>query len=114
MYGPNTNIVVNGSIIFFSECETRYIMGCIELMLRKRLCRDGAANATCTTRSTRRSTPPTCRWPGVVPQVTSWYKNAKGRVTQNWPFPLVDYWDRTRAPNPSDFEFETKSAVAAE
>ncbi|HUO93915.1 MAG TPA: NAD(P)/FAD-dependent oxidoreductase, partial [Rhizomicrobium sp.] len=34
MYGPNTNIVVNGSIIFFSECEIRYIMGCIELMLR--------------------------------------------------------------------------------
>ncbi len=42
MYGPNTNIVVNGSIIFFSECEIRYIMGCIETLLRKRLCRDGA------------------------------------------------------------------------
>src|SRR5262249_13137570 len=26
MYGPNTNIVVNGSIIWFSECEARYIM----------------------------------------------------------------------------------------
>ena len=25
-YGPNTNIVVNGSIVFFSECEVRYIM----------------------------------------------------------------------------------------
>ncbi|MEM7768733.1 MAG: NAD(P)/FAD-dependent oxidoreductase, partial [Pseudomonadota bacterium] len=28
MYGPNTNIVVNGSIIFFSECEAHYILGC--------------------------------------------------------------------------------------
>ncbi len=34
MYGPNTNIVVNGSIIFFSECEIRYIQGLLELLLR--------------------------------------------------------------------------------
>ena len=33
LYGPNTNIVVNGSIIYFSECEVRYILGCIELLL---------------------------------------------------------------------------------
>src|SRR5690606_25533526 len=32
-YGPNTNIVVNGSITFFSECEVRYILGCIHLLL---------------------------------------------------------------------------------
>ena len=24
MYGPNTNIVINGSIIYFSECEAHY------------------------------------------------------------------------------------------
>ena len=32
LYGPNTNIVVNGSIIFFSECSVRYILGCLKLM----------------------------------------------------------------------------------
>ena len=37
------------------------------------------------------------------PHVTSWYKNAKGRVSQNWPFPLVDYWTATLKPNPDDF-----------
>ena len=37
------------------------------------------------------------------PDVTSWYKNAVGRVSQNWPFPLVDYWNATVAPNPDDF-----------
>ncbi len=113
MYGPNTNIVVNGSIIFFSECETHYIMGCIELMLRKGYAamepkRDvhDAFNETIDAGNAGMA------WGS--PQVNSWYKNAKGRVTQNWPFPLVDYWDRTRTPNPSDFVFETKSAVAAE
>ena len=40
LYGPNTNIVVNGSIIFFSECEMRYIMSCLKLLL-ERACRAG-------------------------------------------------------------------------
>jgi 4-hydroxyacetophenone monooxygenase len=50
-----------------------------------------------------------------VPQVTSWYKNEKGRVSQNWPFPLIDYWNATLAPNPTDFILRKKrmAAVAA-
>ena len=32
IYGPNTNIVVNGSIIFFSECSVRYIVGALRLL----------------------------------------------------------------------------------
>jgi 4-hydroxyacetophenone monooxygenase len=37
--------------------------------------------------------------------VPTWYKNAKGRVTQNWPFSLVEFWRQTRAPDPQDYEF---------
>ena len=33
MYGPNTNIVINGSIIFFSECEVVYILESLRWML---------------------------------------------------------------------------------
>src|SRR4029077_19524658 len=33
LYGPNTNIVINGSIIYFSECEVRYVLGCVRLLL---------------------------------------------------------------------------------
>ena len=35
--------------------------------------------------------------------VNTWYKNAKGRVTQNWPYSLLEYWERTRQPNPDDY-----------
>jgi 4-hydroxyacetophenone monooxygenase len=49
-----------------------------------------------------------------APQVTSWYKNAKGRVSQNWPFPLVDYWTATLAPNPADFVLGAKVTEPAE
>ena len=38
-----------------------------------------------------------------VSSVNSWYKNASGRVCQNWPFPLLDYWRATRSPEPTDY-----------
>ena len=34
LYGPNTNIVINGSIIYFSECEVHYITQCLKHMLK--------------------------------------------------------------------------------
>jgi 4-hydroxyacetophenone monooxygenase len=36
--------------------------------------------------------------------VHSWYKNEHGRVAQNWPFTLLEYWQRTQRPDPDDFE----------
>ena len=33
LYGPNTNLVANGSIIFFSECEVHYLLECIRVLL---------------------------------------------------------------------------------
>ena len=102
LYGPNTNIVVNGSIIFFSECAARYIVECLRLLIenggRSLECRQSvhdSYNATIDAENQLMA------W--GVPQVSSWYKNRKGRVSQNWPLPLVDYWVRTREPEPTDF-----------
>ena len=111
IYGPNTNIVVNGSIIFFSECSVRYIVGCLKLMAEtdadtlevKREVHD-AFNVKVDKANDLMA------W--GAPQVTSWYKNATGRVSQNWPFPLVDYWTATVAPKPENFIL--KSRVKAE
>ena len=67
LYGPNTNLVANGSIIFFSECAVRYVLSGD----RTRCC--GAATArstaapTSTTRTTPTSTRPTRRWRGAPP-----------------------------------------------
>jgi 4-hydroxyacetophenone monooxygenase len=33
MYGPGTNGVNGTSIIYNSECQMRYIMGCIDMVL---------------------------------------------------------------------------------
>ena len=113
LYGPNTNIVVNGSIIFFSECSVRYVLESLKLLAE-------------TGHSTMEVKPSVhdaynekvdaanklMAW--GAPQVTSWYKNATGRVSQNWPFPLVEYWQATLKPNPNDFTFgERRSRKAA-
>jgi hypothetical protein len=104
LYGPNTNIVVNGSIVFFSECEMRYVLGCIDLLLR-----DGHAAMDCRgavhDAYNRLIDEGNQRMTWGTPGVRSWYKNARGRVTQNWPFTLLEYWGRTRAPDPADYEF---------
>ena len=110
IYGPNTNIVVNGSIIFFSECSVRYILGCLKLLAET----DAAAMEP------RREVHDAFNikvdegnrlmaW--GAPQVTSCYKNEAGRVTQNWPFALVDYWRATLAPDPNDFVLEKSSEL---
>jgi len=37
--------------------------------------------------------------------VNSWYKNKAGRVTQNWPHRLIDYWKITRQADSADYTF---------
>jgi len=103
LYGPNTNIVINGSIIYFSECGVRYILGCIEHLLRNRLTsidvkRDVHDEFGVAVDAENR------RMAWGWSDVNSWYKNDLGRVAQNWPFTLLDYWQRTLRPDPEDFE----------
>ena len=35
LYGPNTNIVHGGSIIYNTECQVHYLIQCIALMAEK-------------------------------------------------------------------------------
>jgi 4-hydroxyacetophenone monooxygenase len=40
-----------------------------------------------------------------VGNVNTWYKNDLGRVSQNWPFNSIQYWQQTREPDPADYVF---------
>lgn len=112
IYGPNTNIVVNGSIIFFSECAVRYILGCLRLLAETGAAamevKPGVHDAFNVKVDEANK-----GWAWGSPHVTSWYKNAFGRVSQNWPFGLIDYWRATLAPNPDDFVLERQSEPVA-
>ncbi|MCY3616078.1 MAG: NAD(P)/FAD-dependent oxidoreductase [Acidimicrobiaceae bacterium] len=103
LYGPNTNIVVNGSIIYFAECATHYVVECLRLLASQGAaamdCRPDAYNRYAARMDEHNSQ---MAW-GISP-VNSWYKSPSGRIAQNWPLPLIDYWRQTRAPSPADFE----------
>ncbi len=103
LYGPNTNIVINGSIIYFSECGVRYILGLLGLALGQgataiEVKRDVHDRFNEAIDAENRSM--AWGWSSV----NSWYKNASGRVAQNWPFTLLEYWQRTKRPDPADFD----------
>jgi 4-hydroxyacetophenone monooxygenase len=103
-YGPNTNIVINASTIYFVECEVRYILGCLEMLLAR------GARAIDVDRRVHdefnaRVDAQNRMMAWGFSKVTSWYKNEFGRVAQNWPFSLLEFWQLTRQPNPDDYAF---------
>jgi 4-hydroxyacetophenone monooxygenase len=103
LYGPNTNIVVNGSIIYFSECEVHYVVGCIRKLLET-----GAAaldpKPSVHDAYNEKIDAKNLQMAWGVSSVSTWYKNATGRTAQNWPFSLLEYWQQTREPDLDDFE----------
>jgi 4-hydroxyacetophenone monooxygenase len=104
MYGPNTNIVVNGSIIFFSECEMRYILSCLEQLIGgKRRAMEPREDVH--DRYNAEIDAANARMSWGISKAPTWYRNEKGQVTQNWPFTLMRYWMQTKAANPDDYRF---------
>ena len=103
LYGPNTNIVINGSIVYFSECGVRYVMGCLKLLLTERH-RAIDVRKDVHDEFNERVDAENRNMAWGWSDVNSWYKNEVGRVAQNWPFTLLEYWQRTLAPDPRDYE----------
>jgi 4-hydroxyacetophenone monooxygenase len=102
LYGPNTNIVINGSIIYFSECGVRYILECIGTLLRDgHRALDVRKDVHDEFNEQVDAANKLMAWGWS--DVNSWYKNEHGHVAQNWPFTLLEYWQRTLAPDPDDY-----------
>ena len=95
LYGPNTNLVVNGSLVFLVECAVDRILRMIEFLADsdavsvdvppevvsefvRDIDRENAAMA----------------WGD--PRVDNWYKGADGRVVSVWPFSMRRFWEDTR------------------
>lgn len=107
MYGPNTNIVVNGSIIFFSECEMLYVMQSVRHLLENDFTSmdcDLQVHDSYNEQIDRENLE--MAWGAST--VNSWYKNANGRVTQCWPGTLVEFWQQCRDFDPQAYRW-TKS-----
>lgn len=99
LYGPNTNLGHN-SIIFMIERQIGWILQAVRtLATEQRRWVDvrpevqAASNARLDAELARTV------WAG---DCHSWYKDAKGRITNNWSSFTFRYWQRTRRLHPSD------------
>lgn len=102
MYGPNTNPGHGGSYIFLAECQARYIIqamlhwsdsGALYQDVREDV-HDDYNQAVDTQHA------------GMVwshQGMTTYYRNAVGRVVATLPWRIVDYWEKTKTFNPRDY-----------
>lgn len=100
VYGPNTNLAA-GSIIYILESQARYIRQAIQLLagrpghtLEVRAEPEQQFNTALQQRLAR--TP----WNFC----SSWYRNAAGRITNNWPGSQTSYRRRIRKLNRNDYK----------
>ncbi|MFF5109553.1 flavin-containing monooxygenase [Streptosporangium sp. NPDC000509] len=100
LYGPNTNLG-HTSIVFMLECQVRYVMGCLP-QLASRGPMEVRPEAMDTWRQNLDRDMEGMVWQAGC---TSWYKNASGRVTGNWPGSATAYRRLTRTPRPEAFQF---------
>lgn len=103
MYGPGTNLAHGGSLIFHSECQMRYISGCLEELIT------GGYSSMEPTRERyddwhERSQAEMRTLVWSQPSIKhSFFKNAHGEIHGLSPWRIVDYWTWTQRPDLHDF-----------
>jgi 4-hydroxyacetophenone monooxygenase len=104
LYGPNTNLITNGSLVLFSEIEIEYVMRCLRTLGER-----GARAMVCTEEASERYN---ARIDAAarsmaygIEGVSNWYKSSSGRVTQNWPLSTIDFWRQMQTVQTQDFRF---------
>ena len=102
MQGPNSGLGHGGSAIFQAECQARYIAGCLARMIE-----DGIdaidVQQDVHDEYVRRVD---AEHEGMIwthPGMSTYYRNAGGRVVSVMPWRLVDYWSMTHEPDFSEF-----------
>ncbi|TWG06237.1 4-hydroxyacetophenone monooxygenase [Streptomyces brevispora] len=98
--GPNTNYVVHGQFHFMIECGVEFTVEAIHQLLRRDAGALEVGQETLERFLAWVDQGNAARAWGQ-PQVHTWYKNARGRVSQVWPYSHLEYWQLTRG---ADFD----------
>ena len=104
MYGPGTNLAHGGSLIFHSECQMRYITGCLnKLVSGGHKAMEPKPDVTDAYWERLENELMTLVW--AQPSIKhSHFKNSRGKIHSLSPWRLVDYWTWTRRPDFADFD----------
>lgn len=112
IYGPNTNLSHGGSAVFHSECQVRYIMQALrELVETGQAALEVRPEPFWDYQEKVDKAHSQLVW--AHPGVTSWYKNAAGRVHAASPWRLVDYRNMTARFDPAEYTFTPARVTSA-
>jgi 4-hydroxyacetophenone monooxygenase len=102
MLGPNSGPAHGGSVIFQSECQSRYISACLVDMIERGVAAidvrpDVLDDYVCKVDAEHEA----MIW--THPGMTTYYRNKSGRVFSAMPWRFVDYWAMTHDPDFSQY-----------
>lgn len=105
MYGPNTNTVIHGNLVFFLECQAAYMISAVQMLAKgghHSMVLKPDVFADYDVEITEASAQRTWGWS----KTHSWYQNAAGRSTIMWPLPAVEYFERTSVARAEDYDID--------
>jgi 4-hydroxyacetophenone monooxygenase len=109
MYGPNTNLAHGGSMFFHAECQARYISKMVVELVEH-----GLASMECTKDAhdlyVQKVDDEHSQLVWTHPGMSTYYRNASGRVVSVSPWRVVDYWEMTHEPQLTDYLLRGDSA----
>jgi 4-hydroxyacetophenone monooxygenase len=102
MLGPNSGPAHGGSVIFQSECQSRYITSCLVEMIEHGLAAiDVKQDAH--DEYVRKVDAEHEQMIWTHPGMTTYYRNSQGRVFSAMPWRFVDYWQMTHDVDLNDY-----------
>jgi 4-hydroxyacetophenone monooxygenase len=102
MLGPNSGPAHGGSVIFQSECQSRYIAGCLVDMIEHGIAAIDVSQEA-HDRYVREVDHEHQQLIWTHPGMTTYYRNRAGRVFSAMPWRFVDYWAMTHDPDLSQY-----------
>jgi 4-hydroxyacetophenone monooxygenase len=107
MLGPNSGPAHGGSVIFQSECQSRYISACLVEMIERGIAAiDVSPEAHDQYIRQVDTEHEQLIW--THPGMTTYYRNSQGRVFSAMPWRFVDYWEMTHDPDLTQYR-QTKA-----
>lgn len=98
MLGPNSGPAHGGSVIFQSECQSRYISACLADMIEQDVAAVDVRQDVLDDYVRKVDAEhETMIW--THPGMSTYYRNASGRVFSAMPWRFVDYWRMTHDPD---------------
>ncbi|WP_063063480.1 flavin-containing monooxygenase [Nocardia violaceofusca] len=113
LYGPNTQAGHGGSLIFYLECQMRYVTSLLAKMFDA-----GATVAECRPEVNDKYNDDVDaahqRMIWSHPGFSTYYRNARGRVVVANPWRVVDWWHMTKDADLSDYRLGVRTDQSAE